>query len=584
MARVEKQGGEDFRVLGAESVLEVSAGVVGGGVGLAALQGFDGASFGEREDGEQRRAHPRVQEFASAAGKLCGPSQSAQSAVGGEQVLGVRARMFVKAGVENEGKQFTVTQRIRAALAHALQGMGVALFGQVCTQGDMVRNWLLSRRRRARRRQVILKRQVGHRANSGTRLMHGQANILLGIAGGIGAYKTPMLVRELSRAGATIRTVMTRAAHEFVTPASLQAVSGYEVRSATFDESAEAAMSHIELARWADLILVAPATAHIMARLAHGMADDLLTTIVLASNAPVVLAPAMNTHMWSHAATQANLKKLGELGYSILGPDVGEQACGDEGPGRLVEPQALAAEVAAIWMARSSLDGALRGRKVLVTAGPTREAIDPVRYITNHSSGRQGFAMCRAAAQAGAEVTLVSGPVGLETPTGVERIDVVSASDMRDAVMTRAPRMDMVIAVAAVSDFAPVKLAEHKIKKKKSQGNWQLELAANPDVLAEVAALEEAPFTVGFAAETRDVEHNARNKLEAKGIDMIAVNDVGNQAIGFNSANNAMTLMWRQAADVGSERLALSSKDEIAARIIARAAERLNAKGGIRHG
>ena len=414
--------------------------------------------------------------------------------------------------------------------------------------------------------------------------MSGQANILLGIAGGIGAYKTPVLVRELSTIGARIRTVMTRAAHEFVTPASLQAVSGHEVRSEIFDPSAEAAMSHIELARWADLILIAPATAHLIARLSHGFADDLLTTLVLASRAPVVLAPAMNMHMWSHAATQENVAKLRALGYCIVGPDVGEQACGDEGPGRLVEPQVLASQIAEMLAAKSSVKGLLAGRKVLVTAGPTREAIDPVRYISNHSSGRQGFAMCRAAAEAGAEVTLVSGPVSLETPPGVTRVDVVSAREMLDAVMARAPHMDMVIAVAAVADFAPVKLAQHKIKKQKAEAAWQLTLAANADVLAEVAALEQAPFTVGFAAETQDVERNARKKLEAKGIDMIAVNDVGNEAIGFNSANNAMTLMWRDDQGVGSERLALSSKGEIAARIVARASMRLQLKGGARHG
>ncbi len=407
--------------------------------------------------------------------------------------------------------------------------------------------------------------------------MSEQANILLGISGGIGAYKTPMLVRELSKAGARIRTVMTRAAHEFVTPASLQAVSGFEVRSETFDQSAEAAMSHIELARWADLIIIAPATANLIARLAHGLADDLLTTIVLASSAQVVVAPAMNVHMWSHPATEQNCAKLTELGYAMIGPDVGEQACGDDGPGRMVEPHDIAAQVAALLEKSKRADGVLAGRKVLVTAGPTREAIDPVRYITNHSSGRQGFAMCRAACDAGAEVTLVSGPVSLATPLGVERINVVSARDMHDAVMVHAPQMDMMIAVAAVSDFAPIKLAEHKIKKQKAAGNWTLKLATNPDVLAEVAALDRPPFTVGFAAETRDVEDNARSKLESKGIDMIAVNDVGNQTIGFNSANNAMTLMWREAGGIRSERLAFSSKDEIAARIIERASVCLSA-------
>lgn len=402
------------------------------------------------------------------------------------------------------------------------------------------------------------------------------ANILLGISGGIGAYKSPMLVRNLRTLGARCRTVMTRAAHEFVTPASLQAVSGFEVRTETFDRSAEAAMSHIELARWADVILIAPASAHLMARLAHGFADDLLTTIVLASEAPVVLAPAMNMHMWLHPATQENTKRLKALGYHILGPEDGEQACGDEGPGRLMEPEVLAAEIASMLSEQRQGQGALAHRKVLVTAGPTRESIDPVRYISNHSSGRQGYAICRAAADAGADVTLVSGPVSLETPEGVKRIDVVSAQEMRDAVMEYAQDVDMVIAVAAVSDFAPVNLAEHKIKKHKGMSTWQLELKQNPDVIAEVAARSDPPFTVGFAAETRDVEQNARAKLLAKGMDMIAVNDVGNRAIGFNSLSNAMTLMWRDGEEIRSERLQFSAKDEIATRIIERAALRLN--------
>ncbi len=406
-------------------------------------------------------------------------------------------------------------------------------------------------------------------------------NILLGVGGGIGAYKTPSLVREFGKLGATTRTVMTRAAHEFVTPASLQAVSGYEVRSELFDETAESAMSHIELARWADLILIAPATAHLMARLAHGLADDLLTTLVLASQAPVVIAPAMNVHMWQHPATVANAERLKALGYRLVGPDEGEQACGDEGAGRLVEPEALAAQVHAMLTAKPQ--GPLSGLKVMVTAGPTREAIDPVRYITNHSSGRQGFAMCRAAVSAGAEVTLIAGPVALETPSGVKRVDVVSAQDMRDAVMARVQDTDILIAVAAVSDFAPIELAPHKIKKRAGARTWQLELKQNPDVLKEVASLVDGPFTIGFAAETRDVEPNARAKLDQKCIDMIAVNDVGNASIGFNSANNAMTIMWRDGEETRSERLELGSKDEIASRILARAADRFRASKGVCH-
>ncbi len=409
------------------------------------------------------------------------------------------------------------------------------------------------------------------------------ANILLGVSGGIGAYKAPILVRELGRLGAKVRTVMTRAAYEFVTPASLQAVSGHEVRGDLFDSSAEAAMGHIELARWADLIVIAPTTAHCMARLAHGFADDLLTTLVLASRAPVVLAPAMNRRMWMHPATRDNTARVQALGYTLIGPDEGEQACGDEGPGRLVEPAELAARLSVMFAGDARLSSGeqtLAGRKVLVTAGPTRELIDPVRYITNRSSGRQGYAVCRAAVAAGAQVTLVSGPVSLATPAGVTRIDVVSAREMLAAVMAHVHEMDMMIAVAAVSDFAPTRLARHKIKKDAGTALWQLDLGQNPDVLAEVAALPRPPMTVGFAAETQDVEHNARLKLEAKGLSMIAVNDVGGRDIGFDSLTNAMTLLWREDGDIRSEHLELGTKDEIATHIIARAARCLNTLAG----
>lgn len=386
-----------------------------------------------------------------------------------------------------------------------------------------------------------------------------------------------MLVRELLRVGGTVRTVLTRAAHEFVTPASLQAVSGHQVRSQLFDETAEAAMSHIELARWADIILIAPGTAHLISRLAHGLADDLLTTLVLASDARVVISPAMNMHMWRHPATVDNVERLKRLGYELIGPDEGEQACGDEGPGRLVEPEVLASSVHAMLSKGST--GPLSGTKVIVTAGPTRESIDPVRYISNNSSGRQGFAMCRAAYAAGADVTLIAGPVALATPTGVLRVDVTSADEMLHAVMSRIADTDLLIAVAAVSDFAPVNLAPQKIKKKAKADTWRLELRQNPDVLAQVASLEDGPFTLGFAAETQDIEENARAKLESKGIDMIAVNDVGDDSIGFNSLNNAMTIMWRDADQVLNERLEFSSKDEIASRIVWRAGQCLRATG-----
>ena len=388
-------------------------------------------------------------------------------------------------------------------------------------------------------------------------------HILLGVTGGIAAYKSAILVRHLCNAGAKVQVVLTQGAAQFVTPVTLQALSGRPVRDDLWDPEAEAAMGHIELARWADLILVAPATAHFMAELAQGAAPDLLTTLCLASDAPVLLAPAMNQAMWRDAATQRNAATLAADGKRLIGPAEGEQACGDVGPGRMAEPEALLEAVQAAF-----LSPRLAELNVLVTAGPTREALDPVRFLSNHSSGKQGYAIAKAAAEAGARVTLVSGPCGLPAPANVERIEVTSALDMHEAVQARAAEQALVIGVAAVADYRPATQAPQKIKKD-SAGRGAAEppaiaLVENPDIIASVAALPNAPVVVGFAAETENALDNARRKRRRKGLDAIVVNDVSNPKIGFNSDHNAATLIW---AD-GEVELAYQSKEALAASLI----------------
>jgi phosphopantothenoylcysteine decarboxylase / phosphopantothenate---cysteine ligase len=360
--------------------------------------------------------------------------------------------------------------------------------------------------------------------------------ILLGVSGGIAAYKSAELVRRLRDAGATVRVVMTRAACEFITPLTMQALSGNPVHRELLDERAEAAMGHIELARWADLVLVAPASADFIARLAHGLADDLLATLCLATDAPVLVAPAMNQAMWRDPATRHNCGVLAERGVGLLGPGAGSQACGDTGPGRMLEPAELLDAVASRFASRE-----LDGVRVMITAGPTREALDPVRYISNHSSGKMGFAIAAAAAEAGAAVTLVSGPVHLDTPARVTRIDVSSAIEMHEAVMSRTADCDIFIACAAVADYRPEQCAGQKIKK--SAARMEVRLVRNPDIVADVAALESRPFTVGFAAETTDVVAYARGKLAAKRLDLIVANDVARGDIGFNSEFNEVCLI-----------------------------------------
>jgi phosphopantothenoylcysteine decarboxylase/phosphopantothenate--cysteine ligase len=384
--------------------------------------------------------------------------------------------------------------------------------------------------------------------------------ILLGVSGGIAAYKSAELVRRLRDAGAEVRVVLTENAARFVSPLTFQALSGQPVRSGLWDEAAEAAMGHIELARWAQRILIAPASADLIARLAHGFADDLLTTLCLASAAPLAIAPAMNQQMWAHAATQANISTLRERGVDLLGPADGSQACGEFGAGRLLEADSIVAEIAALHGPKI-----LSGARVLVSAGPTYEDIDPVRFIGNRSSGRMGFAVARAAVEQGARVQLVAGPVHLPTPAGVERTDVRSARDMRAVVLRQIPQSDIFISAAAVGDYRPGEVAAHKLKKRGA--DLTLTLNENPDILAEIAALPKRPLLVGFAAETENVEAYARAKLTRKKLDLIAANLVGAD-LGFDCSDNALTLFW----DGGSEDLGRADKPVLARRLIERIA------------
>ena len=391
--------------------------------------------------------------------------------------------------------------------------------------------------------------------------------IVLGVGGGIAAYKSAELVRRLRDQGAEVRVVMTRAGCEFITPLTLQALSGHPVGLDLLDPAAEAAMGHIELARWADLVLIAPATADLMARLAQGVANDLLTTLVLATDAPVALAPAMNQAMWRDPATQANAQLLEQRGMRLFGPGVGSQACGDTGAGRMLEAEELAQRAADCFQV-----GLLDGVRVLITAGPTREAIDPVRYITNHSSGKMGFALAEAAAEAGAQVTLVCGPVHLPTPQRVQRIDVSSARDMLAACEAAMP-CELLIAAAAVADYRPQVVASHKLKKDPTrEDGLLLQLVRNPDILATLASRSDRPFSVGFAAETENLLDYASRKLRDKNLDLIVANDVANPSIGFNSEDNAITVIDRQLQPTA---FAQTSKGKIARQLIAFIADRL---------
>jgi len=387
--------------------------------------------------------------------------------------------------------------------------------------------------------------------------------VLLGVTGGIAAYKSADLVRRLREQGAEVQVVMTEGAQHFVGAATFQALSGRSVRSNLWDPAAEAAMGHIELARWADRIVVAPASADFLARLAHGLANDLLTTLCLATDAPISVAPAMNRLMWSNPATQANVATLRSRGVTIIGPAEGEQACGETGAGRMVEP----ADILATLAVREASPGPLAGRKVVVTAGPTRERIDPVRFITNRSSGKMGYAVAEALREAGADVVIVSGPVSVATPAGVRRVDVETAEQMMDAVRAELPGTDIFIAAAAVSDYRPVQAAAEKIKK--TSDSLMIALSRTTDILATVAAGTQRPFVVGFAAETQNVERNALAKLEGKFLDMIAANQVGDR-LAFDCDDNALTVYWPG----GKRELARASKRDVARGLVALIVER----------
>jgi phosphopantothenoylcysteine decarboxylase / phosphopantothenate---cysteine ligase len=395
--------------------------------------------------------------------------------------------------------------------------------------------------------------------------------ILLGVSGGIAAYKSPDLVRRLRERGADVQVVMTAAAREFVTAATFQAVSGRPVRSDLWDPAAEAAMGHIELARWADAVLIAPASADFLARLAHGHADDLLATLCLASAAPIAVAPAMNHLMWANPATRANVALLVERGVHVLGPGEGDQACGESGPGRMLEPLDLAERLQGLC----GEGGVLAGRRVLITAGPTRECIDPVRFISNRSSGKMGFAVAQAAREAGASVVLVSGPVSLPTPVGVTRLDVESAADMLAAVLRELPGTDVFISTAAVADYRPTRAAEQKIKK--TSEKLDLSMERTIDVLATVAARSERPFVVGFAAETEAVEQNARAKLMKKNLDLIAANEVGHDK-AFDCEDNQLIVLARNAR----HELPRAGKLQLARGLIALIGAEMLARSGAR--
>lgn len=367
--------------------------------------------------------------------------------------------------------------------------------------------------------------------------------LLLGITGGIAAYKSPDIVRRLRDAGAEVRVIMTRGATEFITPLTLQAVSANRVHTDLLDVDAEAAMGHIELARWADAIIVAPATADALSRFAQGRADDLLTTLLRASDAPVLVAPAMNQAMWRDPATQDNSKILLQRGYQFVGPAEGAQACGDIGAGRMSEPLAIVDAATALFEQQL-----LTGQHVVITAGPTRERIDPVRYLSNFSSGKMGFALAEAAVEAGAKVTLIAGPVSLPTPDRVERIDVISATDMLAAAELSAASASVFIAAAAVADFRPRAAAEQKIKKTSDIETMRIDLVKNPDILRSIAESKRSLYCVGFAAETENLLAHARAKLAQKSLNMIVMNDVSRSDIGFAADDNEVVVITSEHA------------------------------------
>ncbi|MCJ8318881.1 MAG: bifunctional phosphopantothenoylcysteine decarboxylase/phosphopantothenate--cysteine ligase CoaBC [Colwellia sp.] len=396
-------------------------------------------------------------------------------------------------------------------------------------------------------------------------------NIVLGITGGIAAYKTPELVRRLKDHGANIRVVMTQGAKAFITPLTLQAVSGNAVADSLLDTQAELAMGHIELAKWADLILIAPTTADVIAKISCGLANDLLSTLCLATAAPIAIAPAMNQQMWHAAPTQDNIKTLTRRGVAIWGPGAGEQACGDIGLGRMLDVDDLV-ELTCNFFS-TTLKQSLKGQHWILTAGPTREAIDPVRYISNHSSGKMGYAIAKAAQSAGAKVTIISGPVTIEAPSNCTIIKVNSALEMHQQSLEQAASADVFIACAAVADYRVADISKQKIKK--SSDTLQLNLIKNPDIVADIAAMTNKPFTVGFAAETQDMSQYALGKLQKKNLDMIAANDVAKTGQGFNSDNNALTIFNQRDGQVSKIEIPLASKQVVANQLVTIIADNL---------
>jgi len=391
--------------------------------------------------------------------------------------------------------------------------------------------------------------------------------IIVGVTGGIAAYKSAEIVRRLQDRGADVRVVMTPGAEEFIRPLTMQALSGYPVHSGLLDEKAEAGMGHIELARWADLLLIAPATADFMATMVHGKADSLLAAIYLATPALVAVAPAMNQGMWRHPASLDNVEKLSQRGVTIIGPDSGIQACGDTGPGRMEQPDTIIEQASVMFST-----GLLQGKKVVITAGPTREALDPVRYISNHSSGKMGYALATAAADAGADVVLISGPVNLLVPDRCQHISVVSANDMLVASLECAKKADIFIATAAVADYRAVSISENKIKS--DDKVLTINFEKNPDIIRTVAAAHKSAFMVGFAAESTDVENYAKGKLKTKALDAIIANDISRSDIGFNSDDNEVSWIDADSSITFSKR----SKAQLSRDLIAQIAGKYNDK------
>jgi phosphopantothenoylcysteine decarboxylase / phosphopantothenate---cysteine ligase len=616
VAGVEEQAGEHLALVAGQLVLQVQA----DGTCVAQQRAVGDAglrlTLAECEHGFQQ-GYPRRAEAADRRqATRRGRQQGAQAAERLEQAFGEAEHIDTPvSGAEAHGEEFRIAQRACPGAQQTLPGRLAAQRSEWRRCTVQIRLYLVCHRLPLDSSAVMQCRAPRERASTppaAVRVVSGGSrwylcahppgatrsrnadmthdivdqrhslagrHIVVGVSGGIAAYKTPILVRRLRDSGADVQVVITRGAEHFVTATTLQAVSGRPVRNDLWDPQAEAAMGHIELARWADLIVIAPATADLMSRLAAGRADDLLCTLRLATRAPVLLAPAMNVAMWEHPATQRNLAQLRTDGCRIAGPESGPMACGEYGAGRMVEPEDLHDLIVEYFRSSSRPQPVmpdLAGRKVLITAGPTREPIDPVRYISNHSSGKQGYALAAAARAAGAQVTLVSGPVTLPSPGGVEVVPVTTAQQMFEAVMDRVDACEVFIGVAAVADYRPAAAAEQKLKKGAEGGlPMSLNLVENPDIIATVAARSPRPFVVGFAAETHDGLAHAREKRRRKGLDLIVLNDVSDTSIGFNSDENRVTAIW----DGGERQIDQGGKDAVSLAILDIVAERLAGAG-----